>query len=155
MFANKKKMFLVLSIVWYIVILSLSAQTADISSNLSGGITESVIKIFEKINIFPQGAHLDIEFVDKFHTVIRKLAHMFEYFILSIFIFHYLYYSNVNGSKVIYLSIILTILAASGDEFFQTTIDGRAGQITDVLIDGVGGSIGVLLTKAFKSYKDK
>jgi len=151
---RRKKMFLVLAILWYLVILTLSAQTASISSNISGGITERLIITLEKLNVVPINSHQDIYFVDTFHTYIRKFAHMFEYFILATIVTNYFYNDSKINKKYIFLALLITIIAASFDELFQTTIDGRSGQVTDVLIDGVGSSIGVLLTKIYKVYRN-
>ncbi|MFP4456657.1 MAG: VanZ family protein [Clostridia bacterium] len=152
---NKKRrnIYLVLSITWFLLILFLSSQTADISSELSGGLTEKFLILLERIKLVEKNAHLDHNLVENFHSIIRKLAHMFEYFVLAIFTYNYLYYDSRKNNQIIIFSILTVILAASVDELFQTTIDGRAGQISDVLIDTSGGILAIFMSYYYKKLK--
>lgn len=142
-----------LSITWFLLILFLSSQTADISSELSGGLTEKFLILLERIKLVEKNAHLDHNLVENFHSIIRKLAHMFEYFVLAIFTYNYLYYDSRKNNQIIIFSILTVILAASVDELFQTTIDGRAGQISDVLIDTSGGILAIFMSYYYKKLK--
>lgn len=75
--------------------------------------------------------------------VVRKSAHMFLYFILSILI--YLAIHNKYNVKAYIISCILTTLYACTDEVHQLFIQGRSGEIRDVLIDSSGALIGLIL----------
>lgn len=75
--------------------------------------------------------------------VVRKAAHMTEYFILCTLAL------NITKTKwttpnFYYIAIIFSILYACSDEFHQTFIQGRVGCIQDVGVD----SIGVLIAAA-------
>lgn len=153
-YKKKRNIFLLLSILWFILIIFFSSQTADISSELSGGITEKVIITLEKMNLVEEGSSMDPNFLNSFHSIIRKLAHMFEYFILAIFLSNYFYYSGNNRKQIVIFSLIFTVLAAGTDELFQTTIDGRSGQVSDVLIDIFGGLIGLFMVNMSKGFKE-
>ena len=48
--------------------------------------------------------------------------------------------------EVIVYSILLCIIYACSDEFHQTFIQGRSGEIRDVIIDTLGALTGVLVT---------
>jgi VanZ family protein len=77
--------------------------------------------------------------------VIRKLAHITEYLLLSLS--YYYAISKTSGfsknfKKIYFISFILSLLYAVSDEFHQTFIPGRVGTYKDVLID----SIGILLS---------
>ena len=85
--------------------------------------------------------------------MVRKTAHITEYFILFILI-----YINIKEYKIkdIYkVSIILSILYAIFDEFHQLFINERSGKVTDVLIDSVGVIIGYLFIKFINKRKNK
>ncbi len=40
---------------------------------------------------------------------------------------------------------MVTLLFAAADEYHQSFVNGRAGQLTDILIDGGGAVIGILI----------
>lgn len=64
---------------------------------------------------------------------------------ITILIPIYLWKSEWTHKKLVLISILLTICYASTDEFHQLFVSGRAGRITDILIDGVGATIGIML----------
>jgi VanZ family protein len=71
--------------------------------------------------------------------LIKKSAHVTEYFILGLF----LNFSLKNSTKLslrqrLLLLIIIGLVYAVSDEFHQTFIAGREGRIRDVLIDSLG-----------------
>ena len=86
------------------------------------------------------------------NLVIRKLGQCSEYLTLGFFSFAY--FSNLflknnkckNFKKTALVSLIFSILYAVSDEFHQTFVDGRDGNIIDVLIDGSGAFFGILLS---------
>ncbi|MEG1345017.1 MAG: VanZ family protein [Romboutsia sp.] len=134
----KKKVFLILTILWMIFIFYMSNQPASISASQSGGfigmlcnipVIGIVIKDLMKIGI--------AEFL------IRKSAHMFLYFVLAILIYNAI---NKDGRlKAYLLSLLLTALYACTDEFHQLFITGRSGELRDILVDSTGALIGLLL----------
>ena len=84
--------------------------------------------------------------------IIRKLGHFSEYMTLGFFSFCYL--SNFfigNNKKTDFkkngiLSFLFSVIYASSDEFHQTFVVGRDGNIVDVLIDSSGSLVGILLS---------
>lgn len=84
--------------------------------------------------------------------IIRKLGHFSEYMALGFFSFCYL--SNIlmgkdkmrDFKKTVILSFLFSVLYASSDEFHQTFVVGRDGNIVDVLIDSSGALVGILLS---------
>ena len=135
---KNKKFSLLLLIIWMILIFVMSSFNADISSNQSGMIVNFISKIFNINNI------------ELLSLIIRKMAHFFEYFILGILMLNVL----INYNKKIYLAYIFGILYACLDEVHQLFVNGRSGQITDVLIDSLGIILGVLLYKKIFNNKN-
>lgn len=135
---KNKKFSLILLIIWMILIFVMSSFNADISSNQSGIIVSFISKIFNINNI------------ELLSLIIRKMAHFLEYFILGILMLNVI----INYNKKIYLSYIFSILYACLDEVHQLFVNGRSGQITDVLIDSTGIILGILLYRIIR-YKKK
>jgi VanZ family protein len=73
--------------------------------------------------------------------IIRKLAHMFEFFLLAVLFF--VDFNSVN-KKVIKILIISGVIALV-DEGIQLFSIGRSSSIYDVFIDIFGSFIGILL----------
>lgn len=131
----KKIIKTLLFVSWLILIYLLSAETGDQSGSLSNGILLSIAKL---LKISDTKA-----FVDTFGFFIRKLAHFSEYFIL--YILTYECFKEYNCQKLIVVSVLFCVLYASFDEFHQLFVDGRCGQLSDVLIDSSGSIVSCFL----------
>ncbi|RNF39534.1 VanZ family protein [Planococcus salinus] len=124
-------------ILWMAIIFILSHQPASVSSNLSSGITEAIIRAFERI--MPD-AQFDIR---NFHFVVRKNAHFIAYFVLGFLTFHALRQSGVRGIRSFLFSFGICALYAISDEVHQLFIPGRSGEVRDVVIDSAGACAGI------------
>ncbi|MCK5080554.1 MAG: VanZ family protein [Candidatus Moranbacteria bacterium] len=86
--------------------------------------------------------------------VLRKIAHIFEYFILTLFFWRIFYYhlrfSLLRASLLAFLSCIAY---AVSDEMHQFFIEERTGRFVDVLVDGIGVLTGVLIGSFFSKIK--
>ena len=131
----KKIIKTLLFVSWLILIYLLSAETGDQSGSLSDGILLSIAKL---LKISDTKA-----FVDTFGFFIRKLAHFSEYFIL--YILTYECFKEYNCPKLIVVSVLFCVLYASLDEFHQLFVDGRCGQLSDVMIDSSGSIVSCFL----------
>lgn len=131
----KKIIKTLLFVIWLILIYLLSAETGDQSGSLSDGILLSIAKL---LKISDTKA-----FVDTFGFFIRKLAHFSEYFIL--YILTYECFKEYNCPKLIVVSVLFCVLYASFDEFHQLFVDGRCGQLSDVIIDSSGSIVSCFL----------
>ncbi len=125
---------------WVCVIFSFSLQPAEVSSDTSMGFVSKVLgfflpRVMEYIEGMSQGQ------LDVFHHFVRKCAHFTEYLILGVM-------SAVTGiawnvRKYFRTSILFCVGIASVDEVIQLFVDGRAGRIQDVVLDGVGAAAGI------------
>lgn len=136
----KKIIKTLLFLIWLILIYLLSAETGDQSGSLSDGILLSIAKL---LKISDTKA-----FVDTFGFFIRKLAHFSEYFIL--YILTYECFKEYNCPKLIVVSVLFCVLYASFDEFHQLFVDGRCGQLSDVMIDSSGSIVSCFLWRLVK-----
>jgi VanZ family protein len=85
------------------------------------------------------------------HSAIRKLAHVYEYAILSIL----LYLSFHSGDELDWQvrlasrCILGATLYAISDELHQTFVRGRGASVVDCFIDLTGAALGMLLIYVF------
>lgn len=134
----KKLIKLLLLILWMVLIFYLSSLNGKASTGQSNILVNIAYKI----------THID---KDILIPIIRKTAHITEYFILFILI-----YINIKEYKIkdIYkVSILLSIIYALFDEFHQLFINERSGKVTDVLIDSIGIILGYILIKYVTNIK--
>lgn len=140
-----KKKTLVMSgifIAWLVIIFIFSAMNAHKSSNLSEIIVKEIYSLKE------DGGFLSdiISAVSLKHSltyVVRKAAHMFIFCVLEIISFFLLRNFGFSFFKSLILSILMVIMYACTDEFHQLFVPGRSGELKDVIIDSIGGFIGV------------
>lgn len=133
---------IILLILWMGLIFSFSNQTGTSSSSLS---TKVLTRIAITIDKDMTDEEID-EFVDKYSFIIRKVAHLTIYFILGILTYINLKeYMKVTPALVIY-SIIFCLVYASTDEIHQLLVNGRSGNIYDVILDTCGSTLAILLS---------
>lgn len=144
-----KKKYRILSIIPALIIMCVifyySHQEAAESSKLSGGIIENIFSLIERIFTLELPIEERIHWLELLETIIRKAAHMTEYSILAIALSYGFYVYDKRGISLIVWAEVAAILYAATDEFHQLFIPGRSGQVTDVLIDGLGAFLGCIL----------
>jgi VanZ family protein len=70
--------------------------------------------------------------------MLRKLAHVTIYAVLTIFLFRAFRLHVVSSSHAWLLAGLVAGLYAISDEWHQTFVPGREGTVRDVAIDGLG-----------------
>ena len=133
----KKTLIIILDILIFLNIAFICGNSmmpvAD-SSALSHGFMDELLELF-RLNYHD----LPIE-KEAFHGVVRKLAHMFEFFCLGALLCLRL---GKNEAKIAAtISFFLAVCVAILDEFIQSFSD-RACRVSDMLIDSCGAAIGV------------
>ena len=113
----------------HLLILTQSLLPANISSNQSGFIVDFLHPLVSNI-----GIKINIE---TFSQIVRKLAHFTEFFLLGV-LWYVIYMKYFNKAKLIIVVLIHGLLSAIADETIQLFVDGRSGEIRDVLIDFSG-----------------
>ncbi len=116
-----------------IVIFCFSAQPSDASNDSSSG--------FIKM-IFPRISEAGIS---SLQHVVRKSAHAFIYFLLSMLILFGIHQHNFKPLKRFFIAVTASALYACADEFHQLFVPGRSCRFTDILIDAGGAAAGALL----------
>jgi VanZ family protein len=140
---DKKRLIVILTwtctLIWMGVIFYLSSQSSTQSAYLSTGLKNELLALVA--HFIPGIENIEIESLDFF---IRKNAHFIAYFILGILTLVALIQSEAR--KPANLALLIGIFYAVSDEFHQLFVPGRAGQFRDVLIDGAGAVLGILIT---------
>ena len=80
------------------------------------------------------------------HVLVRKTAHFTEYAVLGIVAMQAFRPHRSPSAVPVLVTALALVLIPSIDETIQLFVGGRAGQVTDVLIDCSGALTGVLLT---------
>jgi VanZ family protein len=124
---------------WLPVMLWLSFVFFMSTGTFSAENTFSVVRAVLDF-LFPR---LGPDQVAAIHGIIRKAAHVFEYFILGLLLLRAFRAGPRAGWKWRWslFAIVGVILWALGDEFHQSFVSTRTASMTDVAIDTVGGAL--------------
>lgn len=144
----KRVISLIFLLLWMGLIFFFSHQTATESSNVSHGLIELVVK-FVMPNISQQ-ALLGIRAAWNF--LVRKFAHFSLYAVLGFFSFQaVITYEKIPLLLRAFLSFLIGAAYSVTDEYHQTFIEGRSGELRDVIIDSSGVLLAVLFCLAVYS----
>ena len=135
MFKRKTPWLVVL--IWMGLIFFLSSQQAADSNQLSTGISKFIMGLISGIlpGLSPQ--------VQWLNHIVRKNAHFIAYLILGLLQVNALYLNGKRGGKAFILALLISFLYAASDEFHQTFVPGRSGELRDVMIDTAGALTGI------------
>lgn len=135
----------VLAVLWMVVIFAFSAQPKE----ESGMVSEAASVRLVDMTGWLFHLHIDEERVreiaDAVEHFVRKGAHMTEFAILAILLYLWIERWRLSRLRQYGAAAALSILYACSDEFHQLFVEGRAGMVRDVLVDGVGAVLGLAL----------
>ena len=131
------------------VIYSFSAQTGEVSGQLSYKFSYKIVETKNQLlNENKSSAELAVS-ADTIHFYVRKAGHMTEYFLLAVAISFPLYVYGVRGIWLVILAGIICVGFAGLDEYHQSFVADRGPSLRDVGIDSIGALIGILVVQAF------
>ncbi len=91
------------------------------------------------------------------HALIRKAAHVFEYFVLGLLLFR-----TFRGNSTLlwnwrwsFFAVIAVALWAAGDEFHQSFVSARTASVVDAGIDTAGGILAQFVAALWHRYRKK
>lgn len=131
------KLYFLPSLIMMVFIFYMSGDSN--SGQKSDFITTLILKTFNLLFFIPSNI-INTDFVS---FSVRKIAHISEYFILTLF-FYIGFYKNlkkVSRTNILLLSVFLSIIYSISDELHQTFIPNRVGSYKDVIIDSIGSMI--------------
>jgi len=131
------------------LIFSFSAQTGEVSGELSYKISYNIVET--KSEILHEGKSYDeLNYeANSIQFYVRKAAHMTEYFLLAVAVSFPLYVYRVRGFWLFLLAGIFCAGFAGLDEYHQSFVSGRSPSVRDVCIDSSGALIGIILVQLF------
>lgn len=132
---KKQHLWFIPAILCMGLIFYLSHQPGQASSQLSGGLLDSITSFINTLT--------PVNDPEIYHTLLRKSAHFMVYFTLGGFL-----YLGALKNKMVHpyrFSFGLCVVFAISDEYHQSFIEGRAGQVKDVCIDSSGALVGLML----------
>jgi VanZ family protein len=128
-------------ILWICCIFILSTDT--FSSDHTSIIIERFLRSF-----LP---HITARQIDTIHFFVRKTAHLTEYFIMSLLLFHS--FRNTlqfqRNWRLVFYSFLIVIFVAAADEFHQSFVMSRTSSVIDIGIDIAGGILGLVICLEF------
>lgn len=138
---------LMLTVAWMAAIFGFSANDAKESTVQSHAVTEIIIRIFNRS--FDDMSEAEQEaLISRYDGIVRKIAHFVAYaalgFLVYLSIMSSPFLSFINKQRAAAFSFPLCVIFAVTDEYHQTFVDGRAGQLSDILVDSGGILFGVL-----------
>ena len=111
-------------------------------ASTSGALSGSVLSILQD---GLGGVGLPYEWLTE--HIVRKCAHFSEYMALGLIGMQaFTPHRGVRSAVAIALTAALLVAIPSCDETIQLFVDGRSGQVSDVLLDCCGAATGVVLT---------
>ena len=130
------------TLVCTIIIFCMSHKPAEESAEMSGLIVKWLL------------AHgIGVELAETLDLIVRKCAHMAEFGGLAFCAsFLFIYIKGSAGVKVRLWAALFAFLYAVSDEIHQLFIEGRAGKVSDVLVDSVGIVIAFIIVTLLKKY---
>ena len=134
----KKRLSIILVVLWFLLIFYLSNQTSDVS----GSNSKSIIGYIIHTN--------NIDFVD---NIFRETMHFIEYFIFGILLINC--FNQYKVDKKIIISIMISFICIIFDEIHQIFVPGRAFEYLDIFLDMLGAILGIFIFNYIEKYIQK
>ncbi len=121
-----------------VTIFALSHQPGDESTVTSDNFSQVLLDFANELKMIDLN-HINLkDMYLSMGTPVRKSAHAIEFAALDITLLFALYFWDMRGKEWLRTSFLLTTLYACSDELHQLLVPGRAGLVTDVIIDSLG-----------------
>lgn len=147
-----------LIIAWGIIIFKLSAMDSSNSNDASTTLVEkSIVEILKVTNeyditySFPSEADLTAA-AAIINAPLRKVIHATIYCVMAVLlvIIGVLILNHRHYFWICLVTALICFLFALTDEYHQTFVDGRTGQMLDVLIDTIGAFLGIIFASTYQ-----
>lgn len=135
-----KVVWCAVSIAVMALIFFFSHQTAEVSTDTSGGFAQALADCLGAI--FKGEANDRILWLSQW--IVRKSAHLFLFAVLGVCVYNSWNFGT-KKSRVI-ITLLICVLYTISDEIHQSFIPGRAGRVSDVFIDSIGSLTGIFIT---------
>jgi len=118
----------------------LSSQTGTESEEVSGFVRKAIEAVLYR---YVKMAELNASTINLLETMVRKTAHLFIYFCLGFSVIAT--FLSYGAKRNVFLkAAVFCFLYAVSDETHQYFVEGRAAEVTDVLLDAAGSLAGII-----------
>lgn len=138
---KRRKIYIVFLVLWLIGIFLLSSRPGVVSAQDSEGVKMALETLKTKVNTTSSGFKLSFNPL----VVARKGAHAILYGVLGYLSFNVFLREKMKWMSAL-AALIFSFCASVLDEFHQTFVPGRTGQVWDVQIDTVSALVVIALT---------
>lgn len=142
---------IILIFTWLLVIFTLSGMNSNESNSKSKStlnvLIQETLNLTNKAGItdkHPTQAKKD-KVIEDINLPMRKFAHATVFIILAILIMICLRTFELELMPSFIITVLVSFMYALFDEYHQTFISGRTGQVSDSLIDTLGALVGAIL----------
>ena len=122
------------------MIFNFSNQDSEKSGSASQKVTEAITKDIKSIQKLNKDEKAKV--IDQIENIIRKIAHFSLYALVGFLLMSLLITYNINEKNKIISTVTIGAIYAISDEFHQSFVSGRSGQVSDVFLDTLGVSVG-------------
>ncbi len=159
---NYKQIFSWLTVFLWMILIFLLSNMSSYESNLKSEnmINKTIEVTLNKTNDLgltnkhPSNKKIKL-IVEELNFPLRKIMHFSVYFVLALLLLMALKKSSFKKKKVYLLTLLICLLYALLDEYHQTFISGRTGNLYDCLIDIFGSGIGLVFSIIYSKIKNK
>lgn len=123
----------------------LSHQDAPESKKTSSEFIISIVNFLDFDNSLNETELMNI--AENMTFIVRKGAHFCAYAVFGALLYLLFGAYEVKKIQQIIFSVGVSFLYACSDEYHQTFIKGRSGEVRDIVIDTLGALLGVLAIK--------
>lgn len=138
----KKIVSIIIVFTWMSIIFGFSNQQGEGSGNTSRKISEVIVRIIDV-----QDRYSDLEkdkLIEIIEPILRKIAHFTIYAIGGIAIANCVWQFFGKEKITIGISTAIGVIYAISDEIHQLMVNGRSGNVRDVIIDSIGILTGIM-----------
>lgn len=128
------------------IIFGFSAQTGEVSGSLSYRISYEIVELGNNLFDLEMDETELSQCAQKIETPVRKLAHMAEYFLLTLSVLFPFYVYGLRGVRLFWIAGLLCVIFAGLDEFHQYFVSERSASVIDVGIDSIGIGCALMIT---------
>lgn len=129
------------------MIYTFSAQPGEASSMMSYKVSEGLVRTVDKVTMQGWDEWTIQSYAGQVNGIVRKGAHVTEYFLLAVAVSFPLYVYGVRGILLMLLAGGICVGYAFADEYHQSLVLGRSSSTRDVAIDSIGVFFGVIFTR--------
>lgn len=139
---TKKYLYSFISLLWIGVIFSFSLQNAEVSSATSKKVGQVIIESSLPV-VSKKFDAMSTSELRQFYRILREYAHFIEFFILGVLI--YLTLREYAMVHKVGKGIAMCLMVAVLDETLQVFVEGRARELSDMMLDAYGSILGVAI----------